>query len=99
MMDPSIAEAEQSLGFIGLQENHLDEADEHFTKALQLDPNNGLTYYGQGMVAMSRGGFVGVPVGAVAPLEKSVMLIPEFVPPGTTCRPSIPIILKPCRKR
>lgn len=80
MMDPSIAEAEQSLGFIGLQENHLDEADEHFTKALQLDPNNGLTYYGQGMVAMSRGGFVGVPVGAVAPLEKSVMLIPEFAP-------------------
>jgi tetratricopeptide (TPR) repeat protein len=80
MMEPTIAEAEQSLGFVLLKENQLDDADQHFAKAIQLDPNNGLTYYGQGMAAMARGGFVGVPVAAVTAFEKSITLIPDFAP-------------------
>jgi tetratricopeptide (TPR) repeat protein len=80
MMEPTIAEAEQSLGFLLLKENQLDDADQHFAKALQLDPNDGLTYYGQGLAAMARGGFVGVPVGAVTSFEKSTTLIPDFAP-------------------
>ena len=80
MADPSIALAEQSLGFLSLHRKDLDEADKHFSKALQLDPNDGLTYYGQGLTAMSRGGFVGVPVGAVEPFEKATALLPDFAP-------------------
>ena len=80
MMEPAIAEAEQSLGFLLLKENQLDDADQHFAKAVQLDPNNGLTYYGQGMAAMARGGFVGVPIAAVTAFEKSITLIPDFAP-------------------
>ena len=40
MAEPTLAEAEQSLGFLLLKQTHLDEADQHFAKALQLDPNN-----------------------------------------------------------
>jgi tetratricopeptide (TPR) repeat protein len=80
MMEPTIAEAEQSLGFLLLKENQLDDADGHFAKAVQLDPNDGLTYYGQGLAAMSRGGFVGVPVAAVTAFEKSIALIPDYAP-------------------
>ena len=32
------------------------------------------------MVAMARGGFVGVPVGAVVAFEKTVALSPDFAP-------------------
>ena len=47
MADPSIAVAEQSLGLLYLQQTQLDEADKHFAKAQQLDPNDALTYYGK----------------------------------------------------
>ncbi len=58
--------AEQSLGFLHLQMNELDDADQHFARAVQLAPNDSLSFYGQGMAAMTRGGFVGVPVVAVS---------------------------------
>ena len=80
MAEPALAEAEQSLGFLLLKQTHLDEADQHFAKALQLDPNDGLTFYGRGLAAMSRGGFVGVPVAAVEAFEKSASLNPDFAP-------------------
>ena len=79
-LDSSLAEAEQSMGFLQLQQNQLEDADKHFTRSLEIDPNNALTYYGQGQVAMSRGGHVGVPVGAVAAFEKTVALNPDFAP-------------------
>ena len=34
---PSLAEAEQSLGFLLLKRNELDEAQKHFERAAQLD--------------------------------------------------------------
>jgi tetratricopeptide (TPR) repeat protein len=80
MADPSIALAEQSMGFLSLRRKNLDDADSHFSKALQLDPNDGLSYYGRGLAAMTRGGFVGVPMKAVEAFEKSVSLIPDFAP-------------------
>ena len=78
--DPSLALAEQTLGFQQLQEKELDEADAHFSKALQLDPNDGLTYFGQGLTAMSRGKVAGAPAKAVAAFEKSAALNPDFAP-------------------
>lgn len=80
MTDPSLAVAEQSLGFLQLQAKDLDEADKHFSKAQQLDPGDALTYYGQAMVSMARGGFVGVPVGALESFEKAASLNPDFAP-------------------
>jgi tetratricopeptide (TPR) repeat protein len=77
-LEPTLAEAEQSMGFLQMQQNHLDDADMHFARALELDPNDALTYYGQGQLAMTRGGFVGVPVGAVVAFEKTVSLNPDF---------------------
>ncbi|MBZ5642350.1 MAG: tetratricopeptide repeat protein [Acidobacteriia bacterium] len=80
MADPSIALAEQSLGFLAVHRKNLDDADQHLAKALQLNPNDGLTLYGQGLAAMVRGGFVGVPAKAVDAFEKSVSLNPNFAP-------------------
>jgi tetratricopeptide (TPR) repeat protein len=79
-LDPSLAGAEQSLGFYLLQVDQLEESEKHFIHARELDPNLPLAYYGQGVVAMSRGGFVGVPVGAVVAFEKTVELSPDFAP-------------------
>ena len=78
--EPSLAEAEQSLGFLSLQTNDLEEADQHFTRAIALDANDAMNYYGQGLVAMARGGHVGVPVGAVVAFEKTIALNPNFAP-------------------
>jgi tetratricopeptide (TPR) repeat protein len=79
-LDSSLAGAEESLGFLLLELEQLEEADKHFARAAELNPKNSLAYYGQGMIAMSRGGFVGVPVGAVAAFEKTVALNPDFAP-------------------
>src|SRR5882762_8287162 len=79
-LDPSLASAEESLGFYLLQVSQLEEAEKHFMRAAELDPKLPLAYYGQGMVAMSRGGFVGVPVGAIVAFEKTVELSPAFAP-------------------
>jgi tetratricopeptide (TPR) repeat protein len=78
--EPPLAEAEQSLGFLSLQTNELEEADQHFTRAMALDPNDAMNFYGQGLVALSRGGHVGVPVGAVVAFEKTIALNPDFAP-------------------
>jgi tetratricopeptide (TPR) repeat protein len=78
--EPSIAEAEQSLGFLLLKQSQIDEADKHFAKALQLDPNDALTYYGRGLLEMSRGGLSNAPVGAVEAFEKSASLNADFAP-------------------
>jgi tetratricopeptide (TPR) repeat protein len=80
MNEPSLAEAEQSLGFILLKKNDLDEAQKHFEKAAQLNPNDALNYYGQGLVAMNEGGNTGVPPGALAAFEKAAALNPDFAP-------------------
>jgi tetratricopeptide (TPR) repeat protein len=80
MLDPSLADAEQSLGFLLLQTERLEEAEKHFIRAAELDPKRPLAFYGQGMVAMSRAGSVGVPVGAVVAFEKTVALSPDFAP-------------------
>jgi Flp pilus assembly protein TadD len=79
-LDPSLASAEETLGFLLLQLEQLEEAEKHFMRAAELDPKDSLAYYGQGMIAMSRGGFVGVPVGAVVAFEKTVALNPDFAP-------------------
>ena len=79
-LDPSLADAEQSLGFLSLQQNELQDAENHFTRALELSPNDALSYYGQGLIAMSKGGMVGVPVGAVVAFEKTISLNPDFAP-------------------
>ena len=80
MNQPSLAEAEQSLGFLLLKRDDLDEAQKHFERAAQLDPNDALNYYGQGLVALEQGGKGGIPAGAAAPFEKSVSLNAEFAP-------------------
>ena len=79
-LDPSLASAEESLGFLLLQLEQYEEAEKHFSRAVELDPKDSLAYYGQGMIAMSRGGYVGVPVGAVVAFEKTVALSPDFAP-------------------
>jgi tetratricopeptide (TPR) repeat protein len=80
MLDPSLASAEESLGFLDLQGTQLEEAEKHFMRAAQLDSKRPLAFYGQGMVAMSRGGSVGVPVGAIVAFDKTVELSPDFAP-------------------
>src|ERR1700722_5262691 len=80
--EPALAEAEQDLGFILLKNQDLDEAQKHLDRAVQLDPNDALNFYGQGLLAMAaaKGGSASVPVKAVEALEKCVALNPDFAP-------------------
>jgi tetratricopeptide (TPR) repeat protein len=80
MSEPSLAEAEQSLGFILLKKNDLDEAQKHFEHAVQLDPNDALNFYGQGLLAVAQAGNGPVPPGAFEAFEKSTSLNPDFAP-------------------
>jgi len=79
-IDPSLASAEQSLGYLLLEQNQLDEAEKHFTRALELNPNSALAYYGQGKVLMMGGGSGGAPSGAIAAFEKTVSRNADFAP-------------------
>jgi tetratricopeptide (TPR) repeat protein len=75
MKEPSMAEAEQTLGFIMLKKDDLDEAQKHFESAAQLDPKDALNFYGQGLVALSKAGNLDAPPGAAPAFEKSVALM------------------------
>jgi tetratricopeptide (TPR) repeat protein len=80
MSEPALAEAEQSLGFLLLKKNNTDDAEKHFERAAQLDPRNALNFYGQGLVAIGKGGNAGVPAGALVAFEKAAALNPDFAP-------------------
>ena len=78
--EPSLAEAEQSLGFLLLKKEELDDAEMHFARAAQLDPKDGLNFYGLGLVASVKSGKAGAPPGAADAFEKSATLNPDFAP-------------------
>jgi tetratricopeptide (TPR) repeat protein len=78
--EPSLAEAEQSMGFIALKKDDLDEAQKHFDRAAQLDPKDALNFYGQGLVAVAKSGNAGVAAGATDAFEKTVALNADFAP-------------------
>ena len=80
MSQPSLAEAEQSLAFLMLKQDNADEAQKHFDRAAQLDPNDALNFYGQGLVAVSQGGKGAVPAAAATSFEKAVALNRDFAP-------------------
>ena len=80
MSEPSLAEAEQDLGFLMLRRDNLDDAQKHFDHAAQLDPKDGLNFYGQGLVAVAQSGKGIVPASAAVYFEKSVALNPDFAP-------------------
>jgi tetratricopeptide (TPR) repeat protein len=80
MAEPSLAEAEQSLGYLMLKRDDLDEAQKHFDHAAQLDPKDALNFYGQGMVAIAQAGKSDVPLAAAAHFEKAVALSADFAP-------------------
>jgi tetratricopeptide (TPR) repeat protein len=76
--EPSLAEAEQSLGFLLLKKQNLDDAEKHFQRAVQLDPKDALNFYGQGLVAMAKSGISNLPAPAINALEKAAALNPDF---------------------
>jgi len=82
MAEPALPEAEQSLGFLLLKRDDLDEAQKHFDRAAQLDPNDGLNFYGQGLVGMAnaKDGNASASAAAAVALEKAVALNPDFAP-------------------
>jgi tetratricopeptide (TPR) repeat protein len=80
MSQPSLPEAEQSLGFLMLKQDNADEAQKHFDRAAQLDPNDALNFYGQGLVAVSQAGKGSPPAAAAAAFEKAVALNRDFAP-------------------
>jgi tetratricopeptide (TPR) repeat protein len=78
--DPSLAMAEQSLGFLLLKKQNLDDAEKHFQSAVKLDPKDGLNFYGLGLVVMAKAANAGTPAGAVDAFEKAAALNPDFSP-------------------
>jgi tetratricopeptide (TPR) repeat protein len=75
---PNLAEAEQSLGFLLLRKRSLDDAEQHFQKAVELDPKDALNFYGQGLVVMAKSGISDQPAAAITALEKAAILNPDF---------------------
>ncbi len=57
--EPTLAEAEQSLGFLLLRKQNLDDAETHFQQAVKLDPKDALNFYGQGLVVHGQSGDYG----------------------------------------
>jgi tetratricopeptide (TPR) repeat protein len=80
MNEPSLAEAEQSLGFLKLKREDLPEAEKHFDRAVQLDPKDALNYYGLGRVEVEKVPAGDVPPAAINAFEKSVALNADFAP-------------------
>jgi tetratricopeptide (TPR) repeat protein len=80
MNEPTLAEGEQSLGFLTLKKHDLDEAQKHFERAAQLDPNDALNFYGEGLVALEKAGSERAPGGATSAFEKAAGLNPDFAP-------------------
>ena len=78
--EPMLAEAEQSLGFLLLKKQSLDDAEKHFDEAIKLDPKDALNFYGQGLVSMANTGITGNPVAAITSLEKAAALNADFAP-------------------
>ncbi len=78
--DPSLAEAEQCLGFLLLKKNNLDDAEKHFDRAVQLDPKDALNFYGSGLVALAKAANPAAAPGAAAAFEKAAALNPDFAP-------------------
>jgi tetratricopeptide (TPR) repeat protein len=76
--EPSLAEAEQSLGFLLLKKRNLDDAEKHFQQAVQLNPKDALNFYGQGLVEMAKSGISDQPPAAIKALEKAAELNPDF---------------------
>jgi tetratricopeptide (TPR) repeat protein len=80
MTEPALAEAEQSLGFLLLKKQNLDDAEKHFDQAVKLDPKDALNFYGQGLVSMANTGITSNPVAAIASLEMAAALNADFAP-------------------
>jgi tetratricopeptide (TPR) repeat protein len=71
-IDPANAGAEYVLGELARQAQELPGAEQHFSKATQLDPNFADAYLGLGMVLLAEKKYP----EAVAPLERAVKLQP-----------------------
>jgi tetratricopeptide (TPR) repeat protein len=71
-IDPSNAGAEYVLGELARQAQDLPAAEQHFSKATQLEPNFADAYLGLGMSLLGEKKYA----EAVAPLEKAVKLQP-----------------------
>jgi tetratricopeptide (TPR) repeat protein len=80
MTEPTLAEAEQNLGFLQIKKNDLDEAQKHLENAEKLDPSDALNYYGLGLVAIDRDRSASPPPEAAAAFEKAASLNPDFAP-------------------
>src|SRR5271165_4699138 len=78
--EPSLAEAEQCLGFLLLKKKNLDDAEKHFEHAVQLDPKDALNFYGSGLVALAKGANPDAAPGAAEAFEKAAALNPDFAP-------------------
>jgi tetratricopeptide (TPR) repeat protein len=71
-IDPANAGAEYVLGELARQAQELPGAEQHFSKATELDPNFSDAYLGLGMVLLAEKKYP----EAVAPLERAVKLQP-----------------------
>jgi tetratricopeptide (TPR) repeat protein len=78
--EPAMAEAEQNLGFLELKKENVADAEKHLEHASQLDPKDGLNFYGLGLLAVEKAGHDQAAPGAIEAFEKSVALNPEFGP-------------------
>ncbi len=76
--EPSLAVAEQSLGFLLLKKRNLDDAETHFQQAVKLDPKDALNFYGLGLVEMAKSGISEQPAPAIKALEKAAELNPDL---------------------
>jgi len=79
-LDPNLAAAQESMGFLLFREDKRSEAQKYFSRAVALDSKSALANYYDGMLLVSGGAEEEDVDEAQAALEKAVALKPELAP-------------------
>ncbi len=79
-LDPNLAAAQESMGFLLFREDKRSEAQKYFSRAVALDSKSALANYYDGMLLVSGGAEEEDADEAQAALEKAVALKPDLAP-------------------
>lgn len=79
-LDPNLAAAQESMGYLLFRQQKREEADKYFARAVELDSKSAFAYYFHAMLEISQATGGTPDEDAVRSLEKAVALNPDLAP-------------------